>query len=176
MNKRAGKRKHRQGVQPQQPRNGQPVARPHTLVEDGLDPATSLHLETAAIARGWIVADDSFADVRLALMRKLAGLAAKSVDVDTVTKVVRTLSIIEQRAESLEIHRARLRQPKGDLPAQIAAQINIQNNVGTQPREDDEPDIPRLAVNEVVDEILSRQSVRDAIDADVPRIEGDYGM
>lgn len=163
-------------MQPAQPRDGNKVSRPHTLIEDDLDPGTSLHLETSAIARGWIMDQKDAEKTRRELMIKLADLAKASNDVDTVTKVVRTLSIIEQRAESLEIHRARLKQPKGDLPAQIAAQINIQNNVGMQPREDDEPDIPRLAVNEVVDEILSRQSVRDAIDADVPRIEGDYGM
>lgn len=174
MTKRAGKRKNRQGLQPSQPRNGQVVERVHSLIEDGLDPATSLHLETAAIARGWIM-DGASETIRLALMRKLAGMAARSDDVDTVTKIVRTLSIIEQRAESLEIHRARLRQPKGDLPSQIAAQINIQNNIGSQ-RDDEERELPAMDISAIVDELLSRPDVQDAIEADVPQSLEDYGM
>jgi hypothetical protein len=89
-----------------------------------------------------------------------------------VARVVRTLSIIEQRAESLEIHRARLRQPKaGDLPTQI----NIQNNVGVSAPVDSGVDVPQRDINEIVDEILSRGAVQSALDADLPSTE-DYGM
>lgn len=66
-------------------------------------------------------------------------------------------------------------QPSASSPAGIpSVQVNIQNNVATGVGP--QTGSPSVTVGELVDELLSRPDVQDALDADLPNTGEDYGI
>lgn len=175
MTKRAGKRKYRMGAQPGKPTNGQPVQKPHSLIEDGLAPRESQALEKAAILKGWLVSGEKAIQLREMLLQKLVKAAAVSDNTKEVLEIVRVIATVEQRTEQLALARDRLNKPRhSDLPQQINVGVNVNNNMQPEPATIDES--PAASVADIVDAILGRADVQAALDADVPDPGYDYGM
>lgn len=150
MTKRAGKRKRRNGVQPQKPTNGQPVAKPSTLVEDHLPSSESTALELRAVREGWMLGDASMDVARSNLMKKLATLATKETDADKLCRIVRTLAMAEQREKMIAIASLRLEKAKqSDLPPPVEGKV-----IGPVEK----------PAYQVVQELIARKEVRKALD------------
>lgn len=154
MTKRAGKRKNRMGVQPEKPRNGQPVAKPHSLIEDHLPPRESIRLELRAMREGWLLGQENMDVVRGNLMKKLATMASKEDDPDRLCRMIRTLAMSEQREIMLEI--AKFKASQQELPAQVQVGVLVNNQPAEQPVVQQRP-------FEVVQRLLERADVRAAL-------------
>ena len=152
MTKRAGKRKNRMGSQRHPPG---PITKPPTVVEDNLPPQESLALERMAIERGWLLGPEHDRTREL-LLRKLASLAAKSDNAETVCKIVRTISNAEQRQQMIEIARQRANRPANtELPSPINVGVTVNNNQQGSLGEAPKP-------FEVIQSLIAQRAVRDA--------------
>lgn len=151
MTRRAGKRKHRMGKQPGTPVNGQPVKKPHSLIEDNLKPRDSQTIELMAIAKGWLNESADFDQVRRALINKVAEAGLKSTDPDFIIRSMRAIAQTEQRTKQLQLAAISLSmRNQNDLPEPI--------NTAQQP-------VPLESKPfQIIQELISRNDVRAAID------------
>lgn len=154
MTKRAGKRKNRMGVQTEKPRNGQPVAKPPTIIEDHLPQRESIRLELRAMREGWLLGQENMDVVRGNLMKKLATMASKEDDPDRLCRMIRTLAMSEQREIMLEI--AKYKASQQDLPPQVQVGVVVNNQQPEQPVTQQRP-------FEVIQRLLERSDVKAAL-------------
>ena len=155
MNKRAGRRVHRNGSQRHPPGATQ---REPTIERDDLPSEESLHLELQSLSKGWLQNDEKFAKYRDALMMKTAALALKeNADPKFLVAALRAISMAELRQQQNQIQSIGLQLRRQELPAQVNVQVN--NEIQVKP------------LYSVVQELIARKEVRQALD----RIGGNDG-